>query len=495
MAVPPSFPTTTFTPVTAVNLNLGVGSSAGQRQKKLLMLGVGLAAGSKAAGTISEVFTGEEADEYFGAGSSLARMCRSALDRSRGLRIFGAFVADAAGTAAQATLTVTGTASAASTLLVGIARWVVTVAIPASTAQNDAATLIYNAIIAHPQYDQFPLTAAAPVANILTVTTKELNVESTDQVTNMWVDTSKCYTTAVALNTGATAGAGALDISTVLTASISEVYDYYVTRTTDSTNGGLLEAHLDTYIAPLEGQRQRGIVGSMDTPGNVNTLSQAINARLVEVMYCEKYLSFGYECAAMAAADWAYLDSFNPASPIKYYPLKSIAIPHLSSEYMTKAECETALHSGVTPLIVRNGEATVARRVTSRSLTAGGSPDTTSLDAHHVSIAFAMADEIEVDFETRFMKEDGIAFKVMDNPAAGVQPPAFTATPNLVRDAGVEWLWTWYDRGWISDPSSYVDEVAASIDSVDTSRINLTIPPRTINGLMVTDISLNQQAA
>lgn len=496
MAVPPQFPTTTYTPTVGTSIILGSGGSSGQATKKILCLGVGLAAGTKTAGDIDEVYSGDDADTYYGAGSSLARMCRAIFAQERGVRVFGGFVADAGGTAAEATITfAAGPTTAACTYELTICGWTVTVSIPTGTSHTGVggcADLLDQAIKAHPYYAQMPVTSAYAAA-VTTLTCKEANVESTESVTTVRHDDSNLDTVTATLNTGATAGAGALDLSTVLTNSATELYDFYVARTTDSTNGGRLETHMDTYVAPLKGLRQQAIFFSMDTPANAVTCSQAINAHLVQVGTAELWETPGYEIAAMWAAERAYREATDPATPYKYYELGNAMPPFLVADRILDTEIETCLHGGVTPIAFTNGGSKIVRSVTSRSLTAGGAPDSSVLDTMHVAIAFACADDISVDFSTYFMKEDGIAFKLMANPAAGVLPPAFTATPKLIEDRAIRWLWTWYDRGWLQDPTDAQYEVSASIDAVDSTRANLSLPLYTIRGFMVADIAIYQK--
>jgi len=494
MSVPAQFPTTTFTPVTGVSVILGTGGNTSQAQKKVLMLGVGLAAGTKNAGDLDEIFSGDEADTYYGEGSSLARMCRRAIEQGKVARIFGGFVADAGGAAARATITfAVGPQAGDATYEITIHGWTTSVSIPHGMTAANAATATIAAIQAHPYYGQMPITAAAGGAGVVNLTTKELNIEATTMVTNMRQDASRLVTLTATLNTAAIAGAGDLSLATILGVAATQRYDYIVACTSDSTNGGLLEAHLDTYVAPLHGMRQQGLIGSMDVPADVNTLAQAINAHRVEVVACELCEEQHYEIAAALAVDRAQEEAMDPATPYKYWPMQSVAIPFDPADYMLGTEVETALHSGVTPVQVINNQAYIPRMITSRSLTTGGGPDTTVLDTMAVTISDACADDIEADFSTRFMKKEGVAFKVMDDPAEGVTPPPFTATPTLIEDAAKEWVWRWYKQGRLQDPTSWVSTVSASLDAVDDTRINVSIPLYTIRGLMVLDIALFQK--
>ena len=495
MAVPPQFPTTTFTPTVGTSIILGSGGSSGQAQKKILCIGCGIAAGTMSGGDIDEVYSGDEADTYYGAGSPLARMCRAVFAQERGVRVFGGFVDElGAGTAAQVTVTfAAGPQAGAGNYSLTIMGWTIFVSIPDGTAANPTAAALLNAAIqAHPYYAQMPF-ASTTALGAVTLTAKYKGIQINDICDAIRDDSSGLTTLTATLNTAAVPGAGVALIATILTNSATDLYDYYVLENTDSASGILLEAHLDTYVAPLKGLRQQGIFVSQDTPANAVTCSQAINAHLIQVGNAEMWETPGHELAAMWAAERAYREATDPATPYKGYPLKHAMPPFLMADRILDTEIETCLHGGVTPLEWSNGDSKIVRSITSRSLTSGGAPDSSVLDTMHVAIAFACADNIETDFETYFMKEAGIAFKLMDDPAAGILPPSFTATPKLIKDRAVRWLWTWYDNGWLQDQSTAQYEVSCSIDAVDDTRANLSLPLYTIRGFMVADIAIFQK--
>ncbi len=495
MAVSPQFPATQKTPVTGVSVILGTGGSAGAAVPKVLMIGVGLAAGSKTAGDIDLVSTGSEADDFYGAGSSLARMCRRAIEEQKGAQIYGGFMADAAGTAAQATITFAGTAGADSTYEVTIAGWTVTVSIPDTTPNTTAATLTDTAIKAHPFYAQMPITSAASTG-VVTLTTKEANVETTTQVTNIWQDTSNLDTQTATLNTGATAGAGSLDMTTILGNAATTRYNYIVTRCSDATNLGLLEGHLDTYAGPLQMKNGQGLAGSMDTPANQITLATGLNAFRVSILGMELFQEQHYEAAAGWAAHRQFEEATDPGAPYKNYPMGSIKTPRLATQYMTDTEIESALNNGITPVAVDSGgQAYIPRSITSHSQTTLGAPDFSVFDTANVSVPDAAAFDILSDFETRYMKKPGIAFKIMDDPTDGSRIPSFVVTPNtVVRDLW-GWLDTWYDRLWIVNPESPIDYKAQVAASRSGDRINAQCPIPVAQGAMIFDVALYQTAA
>jgi phage tail sheath gpL-like len=482
-------------PVVGVSVILGTGGTAGQAVPRVLMLGVGLAAGSKSAGDIDAVQSGSEADTFYGAGSSLARMCRRAIEEQKGAQVYGGFVADVGGgTAAQATITfAAGPSVVASTYELTIGGWTVTTAIPAATTAANAGPLLDAAIKAHEFYDQMPITSGVAGA-IVTLTTKETNSETTTQVTNIWEDSDSLDVLTTTLNTGATPGAGALSLTTILAAAATTRYHYIVTRCSDSTNLGLLETHLDTYAAPLQGKRQQGLAGSMDTPANQITLAQAVNAWRLSILGCELFQEQMYEIAAAWAAHRQFEEASDAGTAYNFYPMGSIKIPRLETQFMTSTEEEAAVNAGITPVVVRNAQAFIPRSITSRSQTSLGAPDYTVLDTANVTVTDACADDIESDFQTRYLIKSGVAFKIMDDPTDGSRPPQFVCTPNLVKYDLWGWLDTWYALLRIVNPDTPTDYKAQVATSRVANRINAQCPIPVAGGAYIFDVALYQTA-
>jgi phage tail sheath gpL-like len=481
MAVLAQFPTSTKMPVVGITVILGTGGSTGDSIKKVLLVGVGLAAGSKATGTITQVLTGADADTYWGAGSTLARMARRAIDEQRGTLIWGGHVADPATASSTATIVFgAGPASIACSYEITIGRWTVNVALDA-------------AIKAHESYAQMPIVSSV-VASTVTLTTKEGHDDTPSQVSNTWQDSTNLDTLTATLTAPAVSGNGTIDIATVLAAAATTRWHYIVVSASDSTNLGKLETHLDTYASALNAKRGQGIGGSMDTPANQITLAQAVNAWRVQILGCEKFMEQHYEIAAAWSAQRQFREASLPSTAYKMYPMKSVAIPHLETEYMLPAEEEAAVNAGITPVVVRNGEAKIPRSITSRSQTSGGAPDYTVLDTSNVTITDACGDDIEADFETRYMIEDGVAFWIDDDPTDGSLPKQFTCTPNLVKYDIWGWMDEWYNLRRIVNPDSPTDYKAQVATSRSGARINAQIPIPAIQGAMIFDVALRQTA-
>jgi len=494
MTVISRFPDTTKTPVVGVSVILGTGGVAGQAQKKVLMLG-NRVGGTKADSTNSDVATGEDADTYFGAGSSLARMCRRAIDEQKGALVYGGVIATVAGTGQGATLTVAGIAGADCSYEITLNGWTVSLTIPSGQTANATATALNAAIQASPYYGQMPYNALAAAPPVVTLTAKVVNLTSAFVMANIRHDTSRLVTQTITLNAAAVAAATAVDITSVLTAASTQRYDYIACSATDSTNIGKLETHLDLYAAPLAAKRGQGVCASPDTPGNQITLARAVNAYRVQILGCEMFEEQSYEIAGAWVAHRQYREASDAGTAYCHYPLQSVRRPYLETDLMTAVEIESALNGGITPCQAIGTETQIPRSITSRSQTSGGAPDYTVLDTANVTVPDACGDDIASDFATRYTIETGIAFKIMDDPTDGSSVPSFVVTANLVKADLISWLWRWHDQLRIvnpKSPTSYISQVAASRAG---NRINAQCPIPVMGGAYIFDIALIQTAA
>ena len=110
---------------------------------RLLVTGFGLAAGTMADDTVSGPITSEEqADELAVAGSELSRGYRAARARSKDVEVWFGKVAEPAGVAATARLTIGGTWSVAGSFIVYVDGDPLIVEVGASDATTDVATTI-----------------------------------------------------------------------------------------------------------------------------------------------------------------------------------------------------------------------------------------------------------------------------------------------------------------------------------------------------------------
>ena len=118
------------------------------------LIGAHTSAGTQAIRTPVRVYTEDEADGYFGAGSELALMCRAAIaagKKAGNMAELWAVAEDepSGGTKAAFTLTVTGPATASGNLVIKVCGLLISVGVTSGDAQNTIAAAIEAAGIWH----------------------------------------------------------------------------------------------------------------------------------------------------------------------------------------------------------------------------------------------------------------------------------------------------------------------------------------------------------
>lgn len=133
----------------------------------IVLLGQKTSAGTATAGAKTLVPSKDDAIVLFGRGSQLARCCAAFFDAFPSGELYAIALADASGTAASVTITVTGPASADGTLFIRVGDEIVgEIAIATGDAQNDIASRIEGVIDANLDL----IVTASTSTNVVTVT-------------------------------------------------------------------------------------------------------------------------------------------------------------------------------------------------------------------------------------------------------------------------------------------------------------------------------------
>ena len=394
MTTLPSGFAATPTPTFSFAVRLGAGPSGASSSMRVMLLASKTSAGSATDHVPVEVFDVADIEEKFGARSRLAALCRAARAVAPRGRFYACPVADPAGTAATAVLTFAGPATAAGVVRLRVAgRLVSEVVIPNSTTAAAAAALVQTAVAA---VAELPCTGAVGGTgneHILTLTAANTGATGnqlrvTFEVTAAGITISLNGVTAAARGKGyfgagsATAGVGAVDLTSALAAVAGARYHRIVADVDDDTNRGRLKAHLVSQSSINTGRRCMGVVGSLeDTLSTVQGDAIAQNEPRLCIVYNRKSHNLAGELAAAYAAAKVYGDGRLPGEE-QYLAAKANGLSLFPAilatdeeERLTATQVDALLRAGVTPLGADNvnpGYASVVRPVTTRTLNASG---------------------------------------------------------------------------------------------------------------------------
>lgn len=400
----------------------------------LTVMGGKISAGSATVATVYDVLGEDEADDLFGAGSELARMCYAALSIP-GINLRAIAVAEAGGaTAATLTATFGGTWTEDGEVSVRLAGKTFTITVGASDSTSDLATRLADKLNEDPRMP----ASAGDAGAVTTLTTKSKSSRQNEHLVAKDLSNAPSGLTltlagGTALTGGITpftSGAGADDVTNALAAMEAQTHDYIAPAEADATNADLVRDFVNAQAGPLVGRLQHFVMASARTSATAVSLSQTtLNEYRGQVVWLENSEIVASEIAAVMGALRAATEGSNPNPDYDDVELTWLAPQAETADRPSHAALKSALNNGVTPLkTTDDGRVQVVRAITSHSLN-GAAPDYRTLDVGDAVVP----DRIRKECAAYWSGE----FKVA-NPYIGPDPgegeraaPAGVATPAL----------------------------------------------------------------
>lgn len=422
-------------PIAAREVNFGRGRrSVGSAAIKCLVTGTKLTGGTATAdSSILQIFSEEEADTYFGAGSEIAIQCYAAL-KIPGVKLYAAPVAENGSAVAGAlTITIAGTWSTTGTLMLRLGGKIFSCTVTAAMSVTDVAA----AMVLKINGDSRLFCTASNSLGVITCTTRSKGVRA-----NMWIcakDLSVAPSGLTATIAGGTAltgtkvpfasGAGADDVTNVLALLVSDVYDYQAWAQNDATNAGLVRTHLASEAGALVMHQEHSIMAlTRATATSASFASATLNNQRMTLAHLTNSESHPCQIAAVLAAVRSTTVGANPNFRFNDYELPGIAPQFDVVDRASIQVNDTLLNSGVLPLTTTpDGRVLIVRAVQSHCLN-GSSPDFRTLDWGHADVTDRASKEFGADWEEFSANNPYLS----DEPAAGAEtPPSGTAYPSL----------------------------------------------------------------
>lgn len=464
------FPATTKRPGARMLVTHGAGALSVNSQPKTLLL-VG---GKRSAGTatvdvsVVDVLSETDADTYFGSGSELATMCYAAL--RTGLNVKGAPVADnGSPTAATATITVTGTWTAAGSvdiIICGGAGYAGGDTLTVTVAASDSVTNLADRISAAVQAKSQLVCSGANVSGVVTLTAKTTGTVGNSL--SCYVDQTNVPSGCVVTLTGGTAlasqgttvvgkrfigGAGARDLTNILAVLEPGDYDTIAFADNDATNA----ARVKTWIATRAGigveKYSHAVYAkttSYSTPASL--ASSTLNDVREMVLWMNEGESSEAVLAASAAATIQLSDQDHPNQNFDGVALAKCAPHRYQSQRPTAAQIETALNNGVSVIDSPAGAPAFESLITSHCLS-GAASDYRTYDHG----AAKVPDRIAQTLQLHWSSEVTPAYpNVRDNPEEGDPPvPDGVLTPDLYAEDVTKILQEKEAERWLIDVSDH----------------------------------------
>lgn len=455
--------------------------SASSSPLYVLYVGMKTSAGSMVADTdVLEVTSQDQVDALAGARSQLAQMARAGIAAAPTSRHFIAACAEPSGTKANATVTLGGSWSTTG-------EWAIEIAGTRLTG-TIAATDTADAIVADmkAKFDartKLPVTAGN-ATNVLTVTAANNGAQGRDHILRF--DKTKLpagmtVTLAGSANLGGNrvrlgasgSGTGVEDVSNIIAKLKTARYARIAVAQSDSaTNAPLWEAHLNDLAGPTKLILEHVIVahnGDVDAAKALSMVgNSAYNHPRVQVLWHQNGDIHPSVVAAVNAAIRASREGTDPVPDYDGLVLPGIPPHAYDGDNPADSDVNVALNSGLTPVVTVNGQARVARAITSYCRLDANTPDTRTLDIGDAVYPDYLLDDLRFLYLTQFRPSNKY---VGPNPAPGEDPPpAGVGYPDLWTNAAMARLGQHFRNGWIRDPAlnpivSTFNEAADAIES------------------------------
>lgn len=463
------------------------------QNKKALLIGQKLVAGSLAFNTPTLVSTTDQAKSLFGVGSMLARMHAAYRAQDPFGEVWCLAVADAgAGVAATGTITVAGAATSAGTIPLYIAGQQVNVGV----ALGDLATVVAASINAAINAATDLPVSSTVATSVATLTCRWKGLTGNDITVQ---DSFRGVAGGEALPTGITlaySGTGLLASGTtnpvlpgaVITAMGDEEYDYIIHSYSDSASLDAIKAELNDTTGRWSWSRQvyghaytalRGALAALTTAGGLRNDPHHTIAGM------------DVDCPAPA---WEYAAAYGGANasglnvdsarPTQTLPLNGILAPRAGKRFLL-TERQSLLSYGIATSFVSGGVVRVERAITTYQKNAFGQADPSYLDSetlHQLTeITRRLRNRITQKYPRHKLANDGTRFG----------PGQAIVTPSVIRGEIISEYADMEELGLVENMALFKKYLIVERNATNPNRLDVLLPPDLVNQLRVFAV-LNQ---
>lgn len=457
------------------------------QNKRTLLIGQKLAAGTAAVNTPFLVSTTDMAKTLFGTGSMLARMhALYRLQDSFG-EVWCIAVADAGGgTNATGTITVTGPATAAGTICLYIAGQKVTVGVASGDTANSIAANINTAINAA---TDLPVTGSV-ATNVVTLTCRWKGATGNDISI---LDSFRGWAGGESLPTGvalAYSGSGLLTGGTTnptlagnaITAMGDDEYDFVIHPYTDSTSLDAFQTEYNDSVGRWAWSRQvyghcytalRGTLSALTTAGALRNDPHHTIAGIDND--CPNP---GWEYAAAYGGANSVCIQVDVARPTQTTLLNGILAPRAGKRFIL-TERQSLLNYGIATSFVSGGQLRVERAITTYQKNSWNQADPSYLDSETLhtlaEITRRLRNVITQKYPRHKLANDGTRF------GAGQA----IVTPKVIRGELIAEYADMEEEGLVENATLFAKYLIVERDSNNPNRLNVLLPPDLVNQLRI----------
>lgn len=451
------------------------------RPNETVILAQKLTAGTATAEVPVLVSSSDEAAALFGAESQAHQMVRAykQIDALAPVWVVP-YIDSGSGVAATGTITWSGSATAAGSIVyyIGGRRVEVGIASGDTAATIETNSLAAIALVA----SSLPATVAGDAGTGLDFTARHAGTIGNLILLGVCLQPGEKIPAGLTVTVTAMAS-GATD--TALTGAIAALgedqYPTLVVGNSAATEVARVVTEAESRWLPMRAIEGSIFVGRYDSAANLQTYGDGFNSGMLVAVGAEKTAmqALPWEMAAQAAAISALQDQVNPARASTGASFAGYSAAPRGSRY-TRAQRDTLLRHGIATVKAgSDGRLLVERFVTTYKTNALGLVDTALQDHATVRLLAALRytwrARVGAKFPNWLLADDG-------NEVQG-QP---IITPKGMKSEAIAWYGDTCEAAWTANPAAFAAAVLVERDSSDKNRINMILPPDLMRNLLVT---------
>ena len=461
-------------------------SSALITQSRALMIGQMTSAATVAEGSVNLVTSVDQAKLLFGVGSQLADMVAFFVAANKSIEL-QCIPLDDDGTAGEVELTVTGTATAAGTLVhyIGGRRIVVVV------ADGDTPTVIAASIAAAIEANTdllYSATSSVGVATLVANNAGEWTEKIPIQINPFTSARGGSEANPAGVSVGIASSVTGItnpDLAVAIAVIPDQVINYFVQPYTDSTNMALWDTELIRRMDAMVQREGHGFNAKSGTVSELSTYGAARNGKFNTTIDAG-VSDFMPEHAftAVYAGRGSRIASNDPAVPWNGAVQGRLPalIPDFEENRRTFDERNILLKDGVaTHEVASDGAVFIGREITNYQENSLGQPDVSFLDSQTpLTLSF-----IRQSFLARMTNSFGEGYKLADDGAV-VTSGQKVATPSIIRADIVAWATLLVEANIIENLDQFEEDlVVERATPGDVNRVNVILPTDLVNQLRI----------
>jgi phage tail sheath gpL-like len=443
---------------------------------KILVIGSKIASGTATADALVQVSSEAQAKTLFGQGSMLHLMFRALKLNNSLTETWAIPLADnGSGVAASGTITMSGSASAAGTLVLYIGGQRVEIAVTNGMTAAAQATAVAAAIEAN---EDLPVEAAVDGS-----ITAQVNVTAKNKgVNGNKIDIRKSEVAGDSLPAGTSAtivamasGATNPDVAAAITAMADEQFNVIAMPYVDATNLGKIKAELDDRAGPLRQKEGVAISAEEDSLSNLSTLGNTHNNPYLCIMGMKDDLSQPCEMAAAVVGVVGYYGNIDPARPFQTLEIKGI-VPAKMADRPTLEERNVLLYDGISTFNVgADGTMRVERMITTYKTNAAGADDVSYLNLNTIlTLSY-----LRYDFRNTFQRKYPRHKLANDGTRYGAGQAIIT--PKVAKGECVAMFRRWEEMGLVEGIDQFKRDLIVERNANDRDRLDILLPPDLVN--------------